>query len=476
MLQPSASEIDPASLNLGITESAIDSVLLIDNQEKLTYGSLHTERVWAEPARQETQLRLTALLDSAMDGILTLDCEHRIMMCNSAAEKIFEYTAGQLLGMPIDCILPGGLADEKGSRGNDGEPSETASRPGPLLRGMRSNGETFQVEGSVSKVEVRGRRFITITLRDISERKRMEQALAESQERLRQSQKMAIIGQLAGGVAHDFNNLLTVIAGHAELLLASLPREAPIRDSLAQIGSASSRAASLTRQLLAFSRKQSSEPRIVDLNHLINDTQKMLRRLIGEDVALQTLLAPDLSPVKVDPSQMDQVLLNLVVNARDAMPNGGRLMIKTLNVALDRKAAKACSDVPPGSYVVLAVNDTGCGMTAEVRARMFEPFFTTKSVGKGTGLGLTVVHGIVKQSGGHIAVQSEPGAGTTFKIYLPAARGRLARGAAVRPTRGARGCETVLLVEDEDALRSLGSVVLESYGYTVLKEIGRAHV
>src|SRR5262249_32257091 len=184
-----------------------------------------------------------------------------------------------------------------------GETSDTATLSGTaVLRGIRSNGETFPVEGSISNVEVRGRRFFTITLRDISERKRVEQALAESQDRLRQSQKMAVIGQLAGGVAHDFNNLLTVIAGHAELLLATLPRETPIRHSVAQIGSASSRAAALTRQLLAFSRKQSSEPSIVDLNHLISDTQKMLRRLIGEDIRLETSLAPDLSPVKVDPS------------------------------------------------------------------------------------------------------------------------------------------------------------------------------
>ena len=404
-----------------------------------------------------------------MDGILTIDSEQRIMMCNPAAEKIFGYTAGELLGTMLDGVLPGALPLERSAAGTCRETWDTAARPcAAVLRGIRSNGEIFPVEGSISKVEVRGRRFFTITLRDISDRKRVEQALAESQDRLQQSQSMAVIGQLAGGVAHDFNNLLTVIAGHAELLLASLPRKAPIRDSLAQIGSASSRAAALTRQLLAFTRKQSTEPRIVDLNHLITDTQKMLRRLIGEDITLETSLAPDLRPVKADPSQMDQVVLNLAVNARDAMPNGGRLTIKTSNVELDRKSAKSCSDVLPGTYVALVVNDTGCGMTPKVRARIFEPFFTTKSVGKGTGLGLAVVHGIVKQSGGHIAVHSKPGAGTSFKIYFPAARGCSVRTSPVRQNCAARGCETVLLVEDEDALRGLGSVVLESYGYTVL--------
>jgi len=469
MPQPSASAPDPGSFNQPTSEPSAESIVLIENPHKVTFTTSPGQETRAEQARQETQLRLAALLDSAMDGILATDSEQLIMMCNPAAEKMFRCTAGQLVGTMLDGVLPGALPLEHSTSGKGRETSDTSARPGAtVLRGIRSNGEIFPVECSISNVEVRGRRFFTITLRDISDRERVEQDLAESQDRLRQSQKMAAIGQLAGGVAHDFNNLLTVITGHAELLLASLPREAPLRDSLAQIGSASSRAAALTRQLLAFSRKQSSEPSIVDLNHLISDTQKMLRRLIGEDIALETSLAPDLSPVKVDPSQLDQVVLNLAVNARDAMPNGGRLTIKTSNVELDRETAKSCPDVPAGRYVVLVVNDTGCGMGAEVRARIFEPFFTTKGIGKGTGLGLAVVHGIVKQSGGHIAVHSEPGAGTSFEIYFPTARGRSVRTSPVRQTRGARGFETVLFVEDEDALRRLGSVSLESYGYSVL--------
>lgn len=428
------------------------------------------EQGWAEEARKETQLRLTALLDSAMDGIITLDGERRIIMCNAAVENMFGYTAGELVGKYISSILPEGT-----SEGESVWPppsfSQTAVCPTGWvgrLRGIRANGEGFPVEASVSSVEVRSQKFLTLTMRDVSERTRIEQAFAESQERLLQSQKMAVVGHLTGGVVHDFNNLLTIIGGHAELLLARLPPDAPMRDSLAQIRGASARAAALTRQLLAFSRKQVVEPKVLDLNTLIKDTEKMIRRLVGEDVALQTQFASRLNPVKVDPSQMDQVILNLVVNARDAMPRGGRLSIKTSNVALNKKLPKTCPPLDPGSYVALVVRDTGYGMTSEVKARIFEPFFTTKNIGKGTGLGLTVVHGILKQNGGHISVESKPGAGTTFKIYFPAAQASTLRVAHVEPQTNARGCETVLLVEDEETLRNLGAVVLETYGYRVL--------
>jgi len=429
-----------------------------------------TDRTWAEEACKETQLRLTALLDSAMDGIITLDGERRIMMCNAAVENMFGHTAGELVGRSVVCILPDDLAGSRPALKPAPASQARATRTGPLgrLRGVRANGEEFPIEASISEVEVRSQKFLTLTLRDISERTRVEEAFAESQERLRQSQKMAVVGHLTGGVVHDFNNLLTIIGGHTELLLAGLPPDAPMRDSLAQIRSASSRAASLTRQLLAFSRKQVVEPRILDLNTVVKDTEKMIRRLVGEDVSLQTLLAPGLNQVKVDPGQMDQVILNLVVNARDAMPKGGRLTLKTFNLALNKRFSKTCPEVNPGSYAALAVNDSGCGMTVEVRARIFEPFFTTKSLGKGTGLGLTVVQGIVKQNGGHIVVDSKPGAGTTFTIYLPAAFGRSNQVAQTEPETNARGCETVLLVEDEETLRNLGAMVLETYGYKVV--------
>jgi PAS domain S-box-containing protein len=429
-----------------------------------------TERTWAEEACKETQLRLTALLDSAMDGILMLDAEQRIVMCNGKVERMFGRTAGELVGRSILRILPDGLVGQVAVEPAPASDAR-ATQTGHLgrLRGVRGNGEEFPIEASISEVEVRRQKFLTLTLRDMTERARVEEAFAESQERLRQSQKMAVVGHLTGGVVHDFNNLLTIIGGHAELLLTGLPSDAPMRDSLSQIRSASSKAASLTRQLLAFSRKQVVEPKILDLNMLVKDTEKMIRRLVGEDVSLQTVLAVDLNQVKVDPGQMDQVILNLVVNARDAMPKGGKLTLKTFNVALTKRT---CPEADPGSYVALRITDSGCGMTSQVRARIFEPFFTTKSVGKGTGLGLTVVHGIVKQNGGSIVVDSKPGAGTTFTIYLPAAHGILNQARQVQPETSARGCETVLLVEDEETLRSLGAVVLESYGYNVLTAAG----
>ena len=293
-------------------------------------------------------------------------------------------------------------------------------------------------------------------------RKRLEEQLA-------QSQKMEAIGQLAGGVAHDFNNLLTIISGYSELLLTDHLDESR-KGLLREIHKASDRAASLTRQLLAFSRKQVLEPKVLDLNALVGDVEKMLRRMIGEDIALATALDPSVNPVKVDPGQMEQVLMNLAVNARDAMPQGGKFTIETRNVELGETFAEGNGDVKAGSYVLMTISDTGCGMTAEVKAHIFEPFFTTKGPRKGTGLGLATVYGIVKQSGGHINVDSQVGGGTTFKIYLPAAReGIVATTSQPDLTTMAKGTETLLLVEDEDAVRSMTRYALQTCGYTVLE-------
>jgi PAS domain S-box-containing protein len=299
------------------------------------------------------------------------------------------------------------------------------------------------------------------------ERKRVETALSESEEQLRQSQKLEAIGQLAGGVAHDFNNLLTVIGGYSSILLGKLPPESPHRPSIEEIKKASDRASGLTRQLLAFSRKQILQPKVLDLNIVVTDLEKMVRRLIGEDIDLLTITSPGLGKVKADPGQIEQVLLNLIVNARDAMPGGGKLTIETRNVVHYEEYAARHAALP-GPYVMLAVTDSGCGMDATIQPRVFEPFFTTKASGQGTGLGLATVYGIVKQSGGNIWIYSEVGKGSTFKIYLPRVD-EVAEGEEEVISRSIpKGTEMILLVEDEEQVRTILKHILEGQGYNVL--------
>jgi two-component system, cell cycle sensor histidine kinase and response regulator CckA len=287
---------------------------------------------------------------------------------------------------------------------------------------------------------------------------------------LRHSQKLEAVGRLAGGIAHDFNNLLTAINGYCDLILDDLPAEDPLRSDLFEIRRAGERAATLTRQLLAFSRKQVLEPRVINLNTIVAGMDNMLRRLLGEDIELHTHFEPDLGLVKADPGQLEQVILNLAVNARDAMPNGGKLTIETSNAVLDEDYARKHQSIVPGSYTLLAVSDTGCGMDSETQAHLFEPFFTTKDLGKGTGLGLSMVYGIVKQSGGSIWVYSEPRQGSTFKIYLPTLQETREADATLEPPEKlADGSETVLVVEDESAVRSFTRMVLQRSGYRVIE-------
>ncbi|MEK6778636.1 MAG: PAS domain-containing protein, partial [Candidatus Deferrimicrobiota bacterium] len=309
--------------------------------------------------------------------------------------------------------------------------------------------------------------YVDGLLLDVSSQKQAEEALRKSEDQLRQSQKMEAIGRLAGGVAHDFNNLLTAIRGYSDLLLLRLDGRSPMRREVEEIQKAGERATSLTRQLLAFSRKQVLQPKMMDLNAIVADTDKMLRRLIGENIDLVTVLKPDLGLVLVDPGQVEQVLMNLVVNARDAMPRGGKVTIETANVVLGEGYSKEHRMVEPGPYVMLAISDTGVGMDEKTKTHLFEPFFTTKEKGKGTGLGLSTVYGIVKQSGGYVWVYSEVGQGATFKVYFPRHDGvgvetETEAGGSPSPA----GRETVLVVEDEEVVRALVRQILEDSGYT----------
>jgi PAS domain S-box-containing protein len=309
-----------------------------------------------------------------------------------------------------------------------------------------------------------------VSTEDITERKLAEEEKALLQEQLRQSQKMESIGLLAGGIAHDFNNLLTVIKGYGQLSLLKLKGDNPLKRNLEEIQKGADRAANLTRQLLAFGRRQVMEMKVLNLNTLLLELKEMLRRVIGEDIELITRLSEDLGRVKTDPGQFEQVILNLAVNARDAMPAGGKLTIETANVEMDEAYARSHIGVKPGPYAMLAISDTGSGMTPEVKGRVFEPFFTTKEKGRGTGLGLSTVYGIIKQSQGNIWVYSEPGRGTTFKIYLPRVEEEVSFLHKRRESEFPKpGNETILLVEDEPSLRNLAAQILREQGYHVLE-------
>jgi PAS domain S-box-containing protein len=421
-----------------------------------------TERRQAEAA---LRLRDRAIRAVAQ-GILITDAtqpDNPIIYASPGFERLTGYTAAEVVGR--NCrFLQGTDSDRQAvarvrEAVQDGEPCVVE------VLNYRKDGTPFWNELSISPVRDEAGRlthFVGVQA-DVTARRRLE-------EQYRQAQKMEAIGQLAGGIAHDFNNLLTIINGYADLLLQSLPPADPSRELLVEIHRAGERSAGLTRQLLAFSRRQVLTPRVLDLNAVVADTEKMLRRVIGEDVRLATAPGIGLWPVRSDSGQVEQVLLNLAVNARDAMPTGGRLTIETRNVELDEGYAVAHPGARPGPHVLLAVSDTGCGMSDEVKARIFEPFFTTKGAGKGTGLGLATVHGIVTQSGGHVGVYSEVGVGTTFKVYLPRAEGLVARskGRVGTPTPP-RGTETVLLVEDDPGVRALSRHILAGCGYTVLE-------
>jgi signal transduction histidine kinase/ActR/RegA family two-component response regulator len=337
-------------------------------------------------------------------------------------------------------------------------------------RHRKKDGTIIDVEITSHPLSFAGRGAELVLANDITERKRAEEALHHSEAQLRQALKMEAVGKLAGGVAHDFNNLLTAINGYSEMCLRRLKPADPIYRHVEEIHKAGERASVLTRQLLAFSRKQILQPQVMDLNQIVVELSKMLQRLIGEDVDLMMGLEANLGKIKADPNQIEQVLMNLSVNARDAMPKGGKLTIGTSNVHLNEDFADRHLAVPPGDYVMLAVSDTGCGMDETTQARIFEPFFTTKEVGKGTGLGLATVYGIVKQSGGSVWVYSEVGHGTTFKVYFPCVQGAAEKHEAIsEEPELLEGVETILLVEDEEVVRQMAMEILQECGYRVLQ-------
>ncbi len=336
-------------------------------------------------------------------------------------------------------------------------------------QGVRKSGEIIDLVGFVEMIEIAGEQYILSIAYDVTERKRGEEERKKLEEQLFQAQKMESVGRLAGGVAHDFNNMLGVIIGRAEMALEHDVPTDKLKHNLDEILKAGLRSADLTRQLLGFARKQTAIPKILDLNDTISGMLKMLRRLIGEDIDLSWQPGLDLWKVKIDPSQVDQILANLVVNARDAISGVGAITMRTENVVIDDSKRAKTPEFIPGQYVLLTVGDTGTGMSREVCEKIFEPFFTTKEVGKGTGLGLSTVYGIVKQNDGFIYAASEPGKGTTFKVYLPRSEAETAHvppeeAAGKRPA----GTETILLVEDDKAILNLSKMILENLGYTVL--------
>lgn len=452
----------------------IEDRLILDENERIkgircTIQDI-TERKRVEEALRKSEENFQKLFDEAPVGYMELDARGCLTQVNRTELDMLGYTVEEMLEKPIWKFV----VEEEEARQTVMAKLSELMQPG---RGLERNYK--RKDGTTLPVSIEDKFIwnaqgkvtgIHSVIQDITERKQMEQEKKNLEEQLRQSQKIEAIGRLAGGIAHDFNNLLTVIKGYTQLSLLELKEDHPLKGNLEEIQKSSERAADLTSQLLAFSRRQVLEFKVLDLNTVLSNLDKMLRRVLGEDVQLVTLLAEDLGRVKADPGQMEQVVMNLAVNARDAMPSGGRLTIETANVALDETYARAHISVPPGRYVRLSISDTGVGMTQEVREQVFEPFFTTKEKGKGTGLGLSTVYGIVKQSGGNIWVYSEPGKGTTFKIYLQSVDEPLEElREKMVGEELPRGKETVLVVEDEEKVRTLIVEILGRQGYRVLE-------
>jgi len=430
----------------------------------LAYAQSQADKQVAESALRISERRFRALVEESWDAVALFAGDGTILYGSPATTRLLGYELSEFVGRnAMELIHPddraGVLVRLQDAMGAPRAPVQVAARV------RHKNGSWRYLEGVFTNlIDDPSVGAIVNNYRDVTDRRILE-------EQVMMSQKMEAIGRLAGGVAHDFNNILTAIGGYSDLLLADLPPDDRRRHDVEEIHQATQRAAALTQQLLAFSRRQVLQPKVINLNALVPDIEKMLRRLIGEDILFATVLHPRLGNVRADPGQLEQVIVNLAVNARDAMSDGGRLTIETRNVELDEAYTAEHPAVKPGRYVMLAVTDTGVGMDEETKARIFEPFFTTKVRGKGTGLGLATVYGIVQQTGGHIWPYSEPGRGTTMRVYLPRVD---APADPIEHPRDAapetlRGSETILVVEDEAPVRAVTRQLLERNGYTVLE-------
>jgi two-component system cell cycle sensor histidine kinase/response regulator CckA len=435
----------------------VGAAALEGRTECISYVTDISTRKQEEQALRASEAQYRSLFEHSPLAKFLFDHQtRRFLAVNEAAVLNYGYSSHELLGMTLEQL---GRPEDVAAKL---DPSELGATSAESRKHVRKNGTVVDVELRVQNFVFADRPCGLAVAQDVTDRNRMEA-------QLRQVQKMDAVGVLAGGIAHDFNNILSVILSYSQMLAASLNAGDPMRQDLEEISDAGERAAELTRQLLAFSRQQILQPRLIDLNTVIGGIAKMLRRVVGEDVELTVLGGVNIGTVNADSGQVEQVLMNLVVNARDAMPKGGKLTIETANVELDAGYASTHTGVAPGGYVMISVTDSGLGMATDTRERMFEPFFTTKEKGKGTGLGLSTVFGIVQQSGGHIWVYSEIGEGTTIKVYLPRADPAQAVTTHVpldAPAR--RGSETILLVEDEEPVRNLIRAILERYGYHVL--------
>jgi two-component system cell cycle sensor histidine kinase/response regulator CckA len=423
-----------------------------------------TDRAQTLEAREgiegDTMVRLAKFtMDQSADAIFWSVDDGRFEYVNEAACRLLGYSFPELLNLRVWDIYTG-LSPETWQARVAHVKKDVIRENSASCR--HRDGRLIPVEVTVKYQEAEGKQFMCAYVRDITSRNMLE-------DQFRQAQKLEAVGRLAGGIAHDFNNLLTVINGYSLLILDRLSPQSPDRSALTEISLAGTRAAALTRQLLAFSRKQVIQPVVLNLNTLIMGLGKMLTRLLGEDIEVNVRTDRELGKIKADPGQIEQILMNLSVNARDAMPGGGKLTIETLNVDLGPEHSEAHLNLPTGRYVMLTISDTGCGMDKNIQSHLFEPFFTTKEVGKGTGLGLSTVYGIVTRAGGRISCQSALGKGTTFVLFFPRCEDGEEASDMEPHGRSGRGSETILLVEDDHTVRTLARVVLERYGYKVLE-------